>query len=109
MNYYRVKQLADMSNITVRTLHWYDKIGLLKPAYYGKNNYRYYKKEQLIILQQILFFRDLGYKLDDIKALLPSSKEDKAVSLTKHKNHLKNNVKSIKKLINKIDNTNKKL
>jgi len=42
-------------------LHFYDKIGLLKPAYHGDNNYRYYEEEQLLMLQQILFYRELGF------------------------------------------------
>ncbi|WP_232220571.1 MerR family transcriptional regulator [Legionella tunisiensis] len=52
---YTVKQLAKLSNVSPRTLRFYDEIGLLKPAYYGDNNYRYYEEEQLLILQQILF------------------------------------------------------
>ncbi|MFW2572561.1 MerR family transcriptional regulator, partial [Legionella sp. 29fVS95] len=42
---------------------FYDEIALLKPAYYGGNQYRYYKEEQLLMLQQILFFRELGFPL----------------------------------------------
>ena len=48
-----VKQLAAVSGVTVRTLHHYDQIGLLKPAYVGENGYRYYEKVQLLRLQQV--------------------------------------------------------
>ena len=50
-----VKQLAAISGVTVRTLHHYDEIGLLKPAHVGENGYRYYGRAQLLRLQQILF------------------------------------------------------
>ena len=60
---YTVNQLAKLSGVSVRTLHFYDEIGLLKPARYGENNYRYYEAEQLFMLQQILFFRELAYLL----------------------------------------------
>ena len=53
---YTVTKLANLSGVSVRTLHFYDEIGLLKPAYYGSNGYRYYEEEQLLTLQQILFF-----------------------------------------------------
>ena len=48
---YTVKKLAKISGISIRTLRFYDEIGLLKPAYYGDNNYRYYEEEQLLMLQ----------------------------------------------------------
>src|SRR5215470_11387979 len=52
---YTVKQVATMSGVSVRTLHFYDETGLLKPARYGANGYRFYEEAQLLILQQILF------------------------------------------------------
>ena len=74
---YTVNQLAKLSGVSVRTLHFYDEIGLLKPAYYGENNYRYYEEEQLLILQQILFFREMGCPLNDIQRILSSNDFDK--------------------------------
>jgi len=55
-----VKQVAKLSGVSVRALRFYDEIGLLKPAFYGDNGYRYYEKEQLLSLQQILFYREQG-------------------------------------------------
>jgi DNA-binding transcriptional MerR regulator len=52
---YRIKQLADLAGISVRTLHYYDKIGLLKPASYRDKGYRRYEQTQLLKLQQIFF------------------------------------------------------
>ena len=60
---YTVKKLAAMSGVSVRTLHFYDEVGLLKPAYHGANGYRFYEAPQLLTLQQILFYRELGFEL----------------------------------------------
>ena len=70
---YTVKKLAAMSGVSVRTLHWYDEVGLLKPAYHGANGYRYYEETQLLTLQQILFYRELGFELKQIKRVLGRS------------------------------------
>ncbi len=56
---YTVKELADLSGVSVRTLHYYDEIGLLQPSYIETNGYRYYEEKELLLLQQILFFREL--------------------------------------------------
>jgi DNA-binding transcriptional MerR regulator len=60
MSRYTVKQLARLSGVSVRTLHHYDEIGLLRPAFVGENRYRYYGREELLRLQDILFHRELG-------------------------------------------------
>ena len=73
---YTVKQLADISGISGRSLRFYDQIGLLKPAFYGDNQYRYYQHNQLLRLQQILFFKELGFSLNKIKRILDSDKFD---------------------------------
>ena len=70
MSGYTVKQVAKLSGVSVRTLHHYDEIGLLEPAAVGGNGYRYYGREELLRLQQILFHRELGIPLDQIGRLL---------------------------------------
>ncbi|KAA3622214.1 MAG: MerR family transcriptional regulator [Bacteroidetes bacterium] len=55
MSKYTVKQLSKLAGVSVRTLHHYDQIGLLKPSFRSDKGYRYYEREQLLILQQILF------------------------------------------------------
>ena len=65
-----VNQVARMSGVSVRTLHVYDEVGLLKPAYVGANGYRFYEEPQLLTLQQILFYRELGFELKQIKRIL---------------------------------------
>src|ERR1700689_535953 len=67
---YTVKQVAAMSGVSVRTLHFYDETGLLKPAYHGANGYRFYEEAELLTLQQILFYRELGFELKQIKQIL---------------------------------------
>lgn len=58
---YTVKQVSDLAGVSIRTLHYYDEIGLLKPASHGENGYRYYDEQALLRLQQILFFRELDF------------------------------------------------
>lgn len=102
---YTVKKLAKISGVSVRTLHWYDEIGLLKPAYYGANNYRYYEEEQLLILQQILFFRELGFPLNEIQKMLTDKGFDKLNALLTHKHTLEININRMNNLIHTIDKT----
>lgn len=102
---YTVTKLAQISGVSVRTLHWYDEVGLLKPAYHGSNGYRYYEEEQLLILQQILFFRELGFELKQIRRVLNRSDFDKMVALSSHRQVLKKNLEQTRKLIKTIDKT----
>lgn len=83
-----VKQLAAISGVTVRTLHHYDEIGLLKPAIVGANGYRYYGRKELMRLQRILFHRELGVSLADIAALLDIEGDDQIAVLLRHREKL---------------------
>ena len=76
---YTVKQLATMSGVSVRTLHFYDETGLLKPAYNGSNGYRFYEEPQLLTLQQILFYRELGFELKKIERILGRAEFEKSL------------------------------
>lgn len=102
---YTVKKLAQFSGVSVRTLHWYDEVGLLHPAYYGSNGYRYYEEEQLLRLQQILFYRELDFPLDDIKRILDGSEFDTVAALNRHKKSLLKNLDRTEQLIETIDKT----
>lgn len=102
---YTVKNLAKLSGVSVRTLHFYDEIGLLKPAYYGENNYRYYEEAQLLTLQQILFFRELGFQLGDIQRILSSPDFDKVSTLEAHRKILEKNLDHTRNLIRTVDKT----
>ncbi len=102
---YTVAKLAQISGVSVRTLHWYDEVGLLKPAYHGSNGYRYYEEEQLLVLQQILFFKELGFELQKIRKILGRSDFDKMVALSSHREVLKKNLEQTRKLLKTIDKT----
>jgi DNA-binding transcriptional MerR regulator len=102
---YTVNKLAKLSGVSVRTLHFYDEIGLLKPAYYGENNYRYYEEAQFLMLQQILFFRELGFQLNDIQRIISSPDFDKVKALESHRKILKKNLNQTKMLLETVDKT----
>ena len=82
---YTVKQVAAMSGVSVRTLHFYDETGLLKPACHGANGYRFYEEPQLLTLQQILFYRELGFELKQIKRILGRADFEKVAALQSHR------------------------
>lgn len=105
MKRYTVKEVGRLSGVTVRTLHFYDEIGLLKPAYYGDNGYRYYEKDQLLTLQQILFYRELNVPLEQIRAILATPGFDRLKALKAHRARLENEVQRHKRLIRTIDGT----
>src|SRR6478672_9315998 len=102
---YTVKQLASMSGVSVRTLHFYDEAGLLKPAYHGANGYRFYEEAQLLKLQQILFYRELGFELKQIERILGRADFEKAHALKSHRTVLENNLARTRSLIETIDKT----
>lgn len=102
---YTIKQLAQLSGVSTRTLRFYDKVGLLKPAYYGDNQYRYYQEEQLLMLQQILFFRELGFPLNDIQRIISIDDFNKIESLKIHKSGLQSSLERTEMLIQTIDRT----
>jgi MerR family transcriptional regulator, thiopeptide resistance regulator len=102
---YGVKELAGVSGVTVRTLHFYDQVGLLKPAGRASNGYRFYEEKELLQLQQILFFRELGFELKEIKRILNRSNFDQHAALESHRRVLMKNVARIRELIKTIDQT----
>src|SRR5580704_9523441 len=102
---YTVKQLAAMSGVSVRTLHFYDETGLLRPAYHGANGYRFYEEPQLLTLQQILFYRELGFELKQIERILGRADFEKVSALQSHRKVLQKNLTRTRSLIETIDKT----
>lgn len=102
---YTVNKLAKLSGVSPRTLRFYDEIDLLKPAFYGDNQYRYYEEEQLLMLQQILFFRELGFPLGDIQQIISSNDFNKIEALNTHKSILQSSLEKTETLIKTIDKT----
>lgn len=72
-----VKQVSELTGISVRTLHYYDEIGLFKPSEIRSSGYRMYDDDALEMLQQILFFKELDFTLKDIKSIMRNPKFDK--------------------------------
>ncbi len=76
-----VNEVSKLTGVSIRTLQYYDKIGLLKPAEYTESGYRLYDDAALERLQQILLFRELEFPLKDIKEIITGSGFDKRKAL----------------------------
>ncbi len=92
MNDYSVKQLADSAKVSIRTLHYYDEIGLLKPRFKAQNNYRFYGDIEALRLQQILIYREMGMELRQIKEILDAPDFDLVKALEEHQARIKENI-----------------
>ncbi|WP_204600377.1 MerR family transcriptional regulator [Clostridium pascui] len=100
-----VKQVSDLTGISVRTLHYYDEIGLLKPSEITEAGYRLYDDEALKTLQQILFFKELDIPLKDVKGIMSSPYFDKIQALKNQKRLLMLKCKRLNGLIELINRT----
>jgi DNA-binding transcriptional MerR regulator len=109
MDLYSVKQLSDLAAVSVRTLHYYDEIGLLPPSKVGANGYRSYDDATLLRLQQILFYREIGLELMQIKEILDSPEFDLVAALNSHRAVLQEKMKRLQNLIGTVDSTIKHL
>ncbi len=103
--HYKIKEVADMAGISVRMLHHYDKIGLLKPESVSAAGYRLYSDENLDRLQQILFFKELNFTLQEIKIILDSPNFDKKEALKVHRQLLLEKKIRLEKIIQSVDKT----
>src|SRR5262245_56289762 len=102
---YTVKQVAAISGVSVRTLHFYDEAGLLKPARPGANGSRFYEEPELLTLQQILFYRELGFELKEIKRVLARADFEKVEALRSHRAVLQESLTRTRTLLETIDKT----
>lgn len=101
----RVKEVADLVGISVRTLHHYDEIGLLTPEETTESGYRIYSNANLEMLQQILFFRQLGFPLKKIKEIICSPAFNRQEALELHRQILLEKRARLDKMIATIDKT----
>ena len=83
-----ISQVAELTGISTRTLQYYDEIGLLKPSELTESGYRLYDNEALQKLQQILFFKELGFKLKEIQEILQKPDFDRIKAFKKQKEML---------------------
>tara|TARA_R110001592_G_scaffold276441_3_gene543545 strand:+ start:1357 stop:2121 length:765 start_codon:yes stop_codon:yes gene_type:complete len=102
---YSVKQLSKLASVTAKTLHHYDAIGILKPAERAESGYRYYGKPELLRLQQILFYKELDYPLEEIKHILDRPDFDLVESLEQQRDALLKRSDRLSELLNTIDKT----
>lgn len=106
---YTVNSLARLAGVSVRTLHYYDEVGLLKPSTVQKNGYRVYEERELLLLQQILFFRELDFPIEEIRRILTASTFDMRQALRDHRAMIELKKKRLTKLMKTIDLTLQKL
>lgn len=102
---YTVKAVADLAGISIRTLHHYDEIGLLKPAGSSASGYRLYSEADLEQLQQVLFFRELGFGLQEIREIITSPGFDRKQALLEHRQLLQERQDRLGRLIQSVDRT----
>ena len=98
-----VKEISDLTGISVRTLHYYDEIGLLKPTDKSEAGYRLYDDKALETLQQILFFREFDIPLKEIKAVMENPALEKKQILLMQREMLVAKKERIERLIASID------
>lgn len=103
-----IKEFAVMTGVSVRTLHYYDEIGLLKPAFTDKDNsYRYYDEISLERMFEIMFLRELDFPLKSIKDILSSPSYDRQEAFRKQKELLITKKKRIENLIDSLEKAEK--
>ncbi|QDK81712.1 MerR family transcriptional regulator [Spirosoma sp. KCTC 42546] len=105
MRQYSVNNLAKLAGVSVRTLHHYDRLGLLKPAIRTEANYRLYSEQELIRLQQILFYKELDFSLSEILAILENPGFNMITALESHKLALQARQYRLSTLLMTIDKT----
>jgi len=99
---YSVNKLSKMSGVSARTLRYYDEIELLKPVRVASSGYRMYGHRELDTLQQILFYRELGFPLDEIKNILLNADFDRGQSFQRHLAELRKRRERLDLLINNV-------
>ena len=101
----KISDVAKLTGVTVRTLHYYDGIGLLKPSEVTQAGYRVYNETDLEVLQQILFFRELGFPLEDIRKIMQDPAYEKESALRRQKALLLQKRSRLDRLISLVDKT----
>ncbi|MBO5494626.1 MAG: MerR family transcriptional regulator [Eubacterium sp.] len=100
----QIKKFAELTGVSVRTLHYYDEIGLLKPSSVDRfTGYRYYDESSLLCMQEILFYRELDFSLKSIAEILSSPNYDREKALKEQKKLLTLKKERLERLILSID------
>ena len=101
---YSVSEVSKLARVTVRTLHHYDEIGLLKPSSRSEKGYRQYSDADLQRLQQILLFRQLGFALEAIQRMIDEPKADRRAALLTQRELLYGHIKETEGVLRAIEN-----
>ena len=100
----QIKEFAEFTGVSVRTLHYYDEIGLLTPAFVDRSTgYRFYDEQSLLRMQEILFYRELDFSLKSIGEILSAPNYDKTEALKEQKHLLTLKKERLERLISAID------
>jgi len=102
---YTVQRLAKIAGISSRTIRYYDEVGLLKPARISSSGYRIYGRKEVDRLQQILFYRELGFPIEKIKDIVDSPDFDEITALINHREQLISKRKQLDQLIQNVEKT----
>ena len=100
----QIKEFAKLTGVSVRTLHYYDEIGLLKPAFVdAQNGYRFYDQKSLLRMQEIMFYRELDFPLKSILEILSSPDYDKQKALSEQRKLLELKKERLERIIDALD------
>ena len=102
---YTIKEVADLAGVSTRTIRYYDEIGLLSPAETRDNGYRYYDQDSLLMLQQIMFLRELDVPLKEIHLILNQPGFNLLSGLEKHRIALQARAARLSRLIETVNQT----
>ena len=103
-----IKEFAELCGVSVRTLHYYDEIGLLRPAFVDEQNgYRFYDEKSLVRMQETLFYRELDFPLKSISEILSSSDYDKQRALKEQRKLLILKKERLQRIIDALDSAQK--
>lgn len=100
---YSIGQVADLAGVTVRTLHHYGQIGLLEPRDRTGAGYRRYSDDDLQRLQHILFYRELGFPLDEISTILSDSGATSGAHLRRQRTLLNNRIARLRAMVEAVE------
>ena len=103
-----IKEFSKLCGVSVRTLHYYDEIGLLKPAFVDEENgYRFYDEKSLERIQEILFYRELDFPLKSISEIISSPDYDKQKALKEQRKLLILKKQRLERIIDALDSAEK--
>lgn len=105
MEEYTIKQVSDMAGVSTRTLRYYEQVGLLCPRRRAFTDYRLYGTAEIDLLQQILFYREMGLRLDEIAGVLHAPAFDRRAALEKHKARLLQERQRLDRLLATVEKT----